>query len=225
MEAEILPPESTELVSPAENARIAVDRLLEDIRDNELGLAANYARLGAVLFDVRKNRYYPDWGFPSFGSYIASLADRVQKERSQLYAYISVAEKLLPFMPEHQLVAMGISKAEQLKRFVQQSGLRPTQTLLDSALDENVTIKGLREEVFKELRQEPDPKGRWFDVGGFYLLADEKAEVDLAIRMAKMIDPLIPHDIPAHMQMKEVVLRWSREFIATWQEAFTRAGA
>lgn len=216
MLAEILPPESAELVSPAENARIAVDRLLEDIRDNELGLAANYARLGAVLFDVRKNRYYEGWGYHSFGSYISDLADRVRKERSQLYAYISVAEKLLPFMPEHQLVAMGISKAEQLKRFVQQSGLRPSQTLLDAALDEKVTIKGLREEVFKELRQEPDPKGKYYDFGGFYLLPDEKSEIDFAFQLAKRIDPIIPHDVPEHSQRKEIVLRLCREFIAEY---------
>jgi hypothetical protein len=213
---EILPPETTELASPAENARLAVDRLLDDIRDSEFGLAANYARLGAVLFDIRSNRFYEGWGFGSFGSYINNLHERVQKGRSQLYACISVAEKLLPYLEEHQLVAIGISKAEQLKKFVQQSGLRPPARLVEKALDDAVTIKGLREEVFRELHQEPDPEGRWYDFGGCYLLPDEKAEVEQAITFAKRMDPLIPHNIPSHMQMKEVLLRWAREFAGTY---------
>lgn len=214
--AEILPPENAELVSPSESARLAVDRLLDDIRDNELGLAANYARLGSVLFEIRRQRYYEGWGFLSFGSYIANLADRVRKERSQLYAYIGVAEKLLPYIAEQQLVQIGISKAEQLKKFVQQSGLRPPPRLIEKALEETTTIKEMRAEVYRELRQEPDPQGKFFDFGGCYLDADERKEVNLAFQLACRVDPVIPHDVPEHMRKKEIMLRLCREFIGEY---------
>lgn len=225
MLVEVLPPESLAIIDPAEVARQTVVQLLDDIRDHEYELAANYARLGAVLFDIRRNQYWDKWGYLSFGSYIRELADRVQKERSQLYAYIGVAEKLLPEVDEHTLVAIGITKAGELKRFVSQSGRRIPEKLLQVALDDKRTAKELRAAVLEELHQAPDPAGKYYEIGGFFCTPDEKAEIDLSIRIAKGLDPAIPNNIPEHMQMKEVMLRWAREFIATWQEAFERGGA
>jgi hypothetical protein len=218
LRSEVLPPETTELADPSTTLRLQVDHLLDEIRDQEYGLAANWARLGAALFEVRRNQYWDKWGYLSFGSYIRELADRVRKERSQLYAYIGTAEKLLPYIAEDMLVAIGISKAGELRRFVAQSGRRLPQPLLTMAVDDKTTVKELRAAVFQELHQEPDPKSRYFDFGGSYYTTDEKAEIDLAIQIAKGTDPVIPHDIPHHLQMKEVVLRWAREFINTWQE-------
>lgn len=215
MLAEILPPETTELADPSTTLRQQVDHLLDEIRDQEYGLAANWARLGAALFEVRRNQYWDEWGYLSFGSYIRELADRVRKERSQLYAYIGTAEKLLPYIAEDMLVAIGISKAGELRRFVAQSGRRLPQPLLTMAVDDKTTVKELRAAVFQELHQEPDPKGTWLDLGGFYALSDEKKEIEDAFRLATL-DPLIPHDTPEHLRKKEILLRLSREFIGAY---------
>lgn len=203
-----------------------VEGLLEAIRANESRLATSYARLGSLLLQVRKGCYWEAWGYKSFGQYIDSLRVRIDRGRSQIYAALSAADKLLPLISEQDLETVGISKAHELQRFVQQSGRNPAnvvvdetgRTLLDAAKDDAVTVSQLHALVLEALHEKGEVKGTWFEFGGCYLLADEKKEILDAMSVTRRVEPPIDENAADHVQRKEIMLRWAREFAGTYAE-------
>jgi hypothetical protein len=224
MPAELLPPvHLTDVdLADARHTKEKVDALLYTIQSHEQSLAANWAKLGSTLYQIRDRKFWRAWGFLSFGSYIMELGETVRQGRSQLYHIIGVAETLLPLMTEQQLIAIGISKAGELKRFVKQTGLCLPKALYELAADSSVTQSQLRAAVFQEMRQEEQPKGRWHDFGGAFLLEDEQLEIERALEIAKRLEPVVPHDTPEHLQHKEAMLRIAREFIGTYEQEVER---
>lgn len=195
-----------------------IAHLLEEICSNEQKLASNYARLGAELHNARTNKYWIGWGFRSWGSYIASIEQQYNRSRSQLYHFIGISEVLLPLLGGDTLAQIGSSKAGELKRYVKDSGRTVPQNLLDFALDPSKTVPQLHAKVMSELHHPGEDKTSWYEFGGFYLTADEKLEVEAAIRSAKHEDPPVPHDIADHAQRREVFLRFAREFQSSYPD-------
>ena len=56
--------------------------------------------MGALIYEVRSKRYWCLWGYHSFNAYVKDVGEEVNKKRTQLYNAISVAERLLPSVPE-----------------------------------------------------------------------------------------------------------------------------
>lgn len=192
-----------------------MDKTLEAIKGGELRLATSYAHLGSLLLKIQSRKHWITWGYESWGKYIDYVRERLGRSRAQVYNVLSVAERLLPSISEVHLEQMGISKAQELARFVKQSGRVVPQHLLEKAIDPKVAITELHVDVLEELHEKHDPKGQWFSFGGAYLLVEEKKEIQQAIELAKRVDPPIPHDQPEHIQIKEVFLRWAREFYSS----------
>lgn len=199
-----------------------INVLLDTIHGDEVALARNFAKLGTALIKVRANKYWLLWEHKTFGDYIESIRERVGKGRTQIYAVIGVAEKLLPMVSEEDLADMGITKATELKRALS-SGQAVTKELVAHARDPKTTIESLRAELFENKVNPTEPRGIYFDFGGAYLSSDEKAEITRAFDVACRVDPVIDQALPEHARRKEVFLRWAREFLATY-EALTERG-
>jgi hypothetical protein len=205
-----------------------MEMTVDAIRTGEVKLATSYARLGSLLMKVKERRHWLTWGFESFGKYIDDLRGKIGRQRSQLYNIVSVAERLLPSISESNLEKIGITRANQLNYFAKHSGRNPAvvvwqsdtqepkRTLLEVALDPTCSVEILHVAVLEELHQKGETLGTWFDIGGFYVEADERKEINQAIELAKRVEPMIDRALPDHFQRKEVVLRWVREFVGTY---------
>lgn len=216
-ELDIFAEEPIEIFSEdGDQLRKEIDDLLGSISGHEMKLATSYARLGGRLLKVRAEKRWAEWGYASFGQYIDDIRARIGRQRAQIYAMVSVSERLLPSVSESDLEEMGISKAQELARYTKQSGLRVPQDLLNKALDPQVGISELHVAVLEALHEKHDPRGTWFSFGGAYLLPEEKDAYLQAFDLAKRVEPLIPHDMPEHMQVKEVMLRFAQSFYAEY---------
>lgn len=194
-----------------------ISGLLSSISSLEKSLMQNWARLSSQLYEVRERKFWILYGYESFGKYIVDIGDKVGKGRSQLYQGIRVVEQL-PEVSAEELTEIGISKSTELCK-MRAAGKNVPRELIDRAKNPSTTISDVREDVFNALHATPDQKGKYYDLGGFFCTADEKAEIDLGFEVAKRVDPAIAHDIPEWAQKKECLVRFVREFIATYPEA------
>ena len=193
-----------------------IDKFVLAIRDDERELAASYVKLGVLLLRVRSTRYWLLWDFDSFGKYIESIRERVQKGRTQLYQCLGIAEKLLPIVGEEKLIQMGVSKAGELKRVMALTGRAPSEELVEKAINDDVGLQEVRAAAFEEAHAKPDKPGAYWDMGGFFLTPDERKEIEAAFDVARRTDPPIDQELPEWAQRKEIILRLSREYYGTY---------
>ena len=222
-----------------------IDELLALISVHELRISKSYARLGSKLKEMKVQQYWMSLGYERFSSYLEFIRGKIGRERSQVYAILSVAETLLPLLTEGQLEAVGISKAHELKRLVKEGGsveayltipinLDVTQgefgsqrsdvqnltsvRIMDYAADPKVTAKQLRVKVNELLHVTEDTPGLWHDLGGFYTTPDEQKEINLFWEVGKRL--LAPKDEQQdHVWRKVVFLDAVREALGTWAGA------
>lgn len=197
----------------ATSLKVEIDSLLDSIHGQEKSLATNYVHLGKKMLRVQQGQYWREWGYPSVAAYYQSVGARIGRQRAQMYNYVSVAEKLLPYVSEQDLEAMGISRAQELARFVKQTGRIVTPHLLEAALDPNKNIAELHAEVMQAANAKGEVRGSWWEpFGGSYYDLDERKEVQMAVQIAmKDVDPTHPE----HIQRKHVILALVREFISS----------
>lgn len=200
----------------AQKTNEQIDQLASLIQTQERTVSSSWVRLGSLAHKVRQKKYWQVYGHHSFGAFVASLEPKIKRKRSQVYLCITVVETLGSQISENELEEMGISRANELKKYVKQSGKLVPGTLLQTALDPEKDVDNLRAEVADALHKSPDEKGKWYDFGGFYVSNDEKLLIDDTVDLAKTTDPVIPHDIPEHAQKKEVMLRFCMEYQSTY---------
>lgn len=207
-----------------------IDALVGQISAHELRLAKSYARLGSKLREVKNQQYWMTYGFERFSSYLENIRSRIGRERSQVYAILSVAETLLPLMSENQLETIGITKSHELRRLVNEGGnieaeicLKSDQPgigdesvrIMDYASDPKVTAKQLRVKVNEILHIHEDAQGLWLDLQGFYATPDERKEIDQFWELGRKL--LVPKDEQQdHVWKKIVFMDAVREALSTW---------
>lgn len=207
---------SQEEVQVAQQLQQQIDSVASEISSGEHTISSRWVRLGSLVHQVRQKKYWDAYGYHSFGSYVASLEPKIKRKRSQVYLCVGVIETLGSQVSEANLETMGISKANELKKYVKESGKIVSDDLLQAALDPEVDIDKLKAAVADALHKSPDEKGSWLDLGGFYVTDDERKLILETLELAKNIDPVVPHDIPEHAQKKEAVLRLVMEFQSTY---------
>jgi hypothetical protein len=231
-EPQILPP-----VDQAVALKLGEDikLLLGQISSHELRLAHSYARLGSLMLRAKNEQLWIPLGYQRFSSMIEDIGKKIDRRRSQMYAILSVAEVLSPYLSEEELELIGIAKSHELRRFVKQSGQRPDVaireetvsdlgdtffsgplTLSSYAMDSDVTAALLHVEVNKLLHQEEQPQGYWTEFGGCYLRPDEKKEINQFWEVGRAVLGLAD-EVSEHTWKKEVMLAAARECLATWQ--------
>jgi hypothetical protein len=187
---------------------------LDQINQAEHGLEHGYARLGNLLVQFKKVEGWRPLGYHSFEKFMSELKERYSRGRTQLYNYVTVAEKLLPIMSAEALDEMGISKAIELKRVVS-NGQVLTADVIEIARKSETTIKELRAMLQGAYAlPETERPGNWFDFGGTYLTADEKKEFVDACKVAATVLNL-SKAAPEWAQRKEIILTFAREFLGT----------
>jgi hypothetical protein len=216
-------PENVEVVQITHDERKAaneanqeVEALVSTIRMRTTELESSYTKLGSLVLRIRDERYWLLLGFHSFGEYVKSLHTRLGLGRTQIYQMVSISQNLIPLLGEDTLAEIGKSKAIELRRVVTSTGRRPSEDLIKKAKDPDVTLDEIRELAFKEIHGTPPPAESYMHLGGFHVTPSERAEINQAIECAKGVDPAVPHDIPDPLQLKEVLLRFSREFFGTY---------
>lgn len=201
--------------------------VLEQISSHELRLASNYARLGNLLREVKVNGFWQAYGYDRFSSYLEFVRQKIDRRRSQLYAILSVSECLLPYLTEEQLETIGITKAHELRRLVNEggnlnavlaiSGDGVELGLLDFASDRTTTAIKLRAAVNNILHVKEGPLGHWVDFGGAYLLPDEKKEIEAFWELGRKVLQIGAEE-SEHEAKKQVMLAAARECVSTWAE-------
>jgi hypothetical protein len=193
-----------------------VESLLDEIGRHEKTLSRSYVRLGLLTDKAIQGRCWIGWGYESSGAFVDSICARIGRQRSAVYEFAAISQKLLPQISQADLETMGISKASLLKRYVQQSGRRVEPGLLASALDDTVTVAQLKTIVYNSLKQTEDIKGVWRDWGAYYE-PDQWAEIQQAAEVAKREVPIDPN-LPDHMIRRDVLLAFAREFLGTYSK-------
>jgi hypothetical protein len=193
-----------------------ISGLLSSISGLEKSLMQNWARLSGHLFQVRERKFWILYGYESFGKYIVDIGDKVGKGRSQLYQGIRVVEQL-PEVSAEELTEIGISKSTELCK-MRAAGKSVPRELIDRAKNPSTTISDVREDVFNALNTNPDARGKYWDLSGFFCTPEEKGLLEHAIELAKRTDPAVAHDIPEWAQRKEVFIRFAMEYISTYED-------
>lgn len=201
----------------AQELQTKIEDITQTILEEKQSLDRNFVKLSQYINEVRQKKYWLLGNFKSFGDYLESIEKRFNVGKSQLYVYMSTTRNLLPSMGEEELVDIGITKAKVLSKYVEQSGQQTIpDDILAAAKDPNTTVDRLDAEVNSKLHNVMPEKGKWFQIPGFFLDEDERAEILDAFALAKSIDPVIKNDIPQWQQMKETMLRMAREFIGSY---------
>jgi hypothetical protein len=202
---------------------INIQETMEAIRSGHMQFVAGFARLGYLLNEVRNNKTWQEWGWESFGKYIQSIEEQIQKGRSQIYNAISVAERLLPYTDELTIEKIGISKATELAKIIKFTGAAPSAEILEHASDPAIEVTEFKAELYETYKvQKLDDRGKFYDLKGFYCTDEERAEIDLVFDLACKVDPPIPQETSEWERRKEVVFRLIREFRGTYEpEVFT----
>lgn len=181
---------------------------------NEVVLERSWMRLGEMLRQCKEGGHWRA-GFETFDDFMADLRTRYRRGKTQLWAYLTVAEKLLPMIPADTLEEIGISKALELKRAVTKSGKPVPVEIIQAARKQETTIKELRAMIGASLNIDTGPeKGSWFDFDGCYFTPDERKEFVACVLITERILGLKP-EIPDHIRRKEIFLAWAREFLGT----------
>jgi hypothetical protein len=223
-EGEIVPPAEFTLAEREEAAavRAEVDLMLQQIKKHEVDLDTDFAKLGSLLLKIRAKKYWAAWDFTSFSKYIQSLRKQVKKGRTQLYATIGIAEQLLPIVGEAAIEKMGISKAAELKRVVKSTGgRRPSEKLLEAAVNSEVSLEEFRVAVFEETHVKSDHPGTFRHMPGFLATAEEWAWFEAGYDIVAKTDPPISHETPEWARAKEIQFRLLANFRATFEAEVT----
>jgi len=169
-------------------------------------------------------------GYDKFSSYFSSLSKKIGRERSQMYAILSVSEVLHPYLTDDQLEVIGVTKAHELKRLVQQNGrvlaeipdpenqtedAFGTVALWEYASRPDVTAAQLRVKVNELLHVHESPKGLWLELEGFYATPDERKEIEEFWALGRQVLQITTES--EHEVRKQVFLAAVRESISTWR--------
>lgn len=195
-----------------------IDSEISQILSDEAKLNNSYVKIGILLNEVREKQYWKVLEYKSFGEYLKTLGERYSKGRTQLYHYFSTVRELMYCVSEENLMAMGIAKAAELKKYVKKYNRTPT-TFIDLAIDSKTTTKQLRQIIFEQENETEEMKGTWFDQEGFFLTDEEKLVIQSADSAALNTDPVVPAEVPDCVKRKEARIRQAMEYLAAHSNA------
>lgn len=199
-----------------------IEREVMNLAEGEVNLNRGYARLAGLLVICKMNECWRDVGHASFNAYLLSLKEKYNRSTQMLYAYVSVAEKLLPAIGEEALDKMGITKAMEIVKAAGRAKKSIPPVLIQAALDSKNDVAKIRAlaHVLLELGDNQVPKGRYIDLGGFYADSEQDQTMKDAWRISVRVLGLPPEMSDAEKR-RRVWLFWAQEINGTYAaEAF-----
>jgi hypothetical protein len=207
-------PEVTE-EEMAQEALGLVEELATKLGAAEGLLEAGYAQFAQALLDVQKNRYWQN-EFESWGAYFAHVCEKFKLGSRQLYHKVATVKELDGVVDLSALTEMGITKASVLAKTVRGFGTLP-EGIIEQAKNPETTAKELKKAIAEALHQPEIPDDDWLDLEyAFYVTPEEREEIREAEKIARAIDPPISNSLKDFQQRKEVLIRFVREFLATY---------
>jgi hypothetical protein len=206
-------------VNPDQQESLAIhtqiDAITDKITQHEAWLQIGWIQLGMLVHRVREKKYWSDYGYQNFPSFVENVAVRVDRKRSYIYLCKGIAEKLLPQLLPETLIEMGITKAEQLTKLAAGGGTIPPSVVQKALTAKTAEVKAVVQTILHPLT--PLDEGKWFDFGGFYLTDEEKVLFQLAYDLALQdADQPIGTEHVEHVEKKLVVMRWCAEYWSTY---------
>jgi hypothetical protein len=178
------------------------------------GLEHGYASLGFMILEVAEMQYWR-LGFESFTDYLISVSEIVKKSIGQLKQYLFTVRDLSQVFNRQQLETMGIGKAILLRKTKDYALVFP-QTIIDAALDQNITTKDLKTIIENTLHIPKDEEpGEWIDLS-FLGSPEDVALVGQAMLAARREDPIIKETLEEQAQIAECVRRWCMNYLADY---------
>ena len=193
-----------------------IEDMLDEAGDQEYALDHSWMHLGRLLAQFKTQEAWRDTGYISFDAFMEDLRKKYKRGRTQLWAYLTVAETLNKQIEGYQLEEMGISKALVLKHALKKSGKdKLPADLIEAALRRQVTAKELRAMAAEAMNIELAPdRGTWFDFDGCYMTPEDRKEFRECVTMTeKLLD--LPKELPEHIRRKEIFFAWMKEFFGT----------
>lgn len=205
----------------AAKTRSELDIVLDSIEGQQKQLKTDFVKLGVLLDRAMTEKSWLIWGFKKFDDFLESIAPRVDKGRTQLYACSRIAAQLLPYMDEEDLITTGISKASKLASAVKKSGKAPSDALLASAKDPNVTSAQLDKLIGGELCLQDDfEEGTWYSLVGIFFSDSEREEFERLVKLSCHVDPPLAHEVDWQdanaVDRKSILQKWMMEFYSTY---------
>lgn len=203
-------------LSPAQALRAEIEMEVAAVVANEFKVSRGYAKLARLLSLFKLNESWRELGHSSFNSYLLTLKEKYNRSSQQLYAYVAVAEKLLPLVGEEALDKMGVTKATAIVKAASKAKKNIPQELIDLALDETTDVEQIRAFAFKlfELNGE-QPKGKYLDIGGFYVDDEQRATFNDAVRISIRVLGL-PPEMPDWQKRQLIIMFWAQEINGTY---------
>ncbi len=212
--SEVLPPLDKK---GAEQLHEQILALINKTVKNESELDKGYIALARMVFIIQSKNYWTVLGYGSWRDYFNFLQEKFGKGRTSLYGYIGTVRALQEHVTDNDMLDMGVTRASELKKAVQLSGVSPSDDLIKHALNKKLTLPEFREKVYKEYNiTDHNEKGEWYDLSGVYFTKDEREEFEKAVKITKQQDPPVSNTLPKHSQFKEVLQRWIAEFLGTY---------
>ena len=194
-----------------------VETLVSKLADAESQLEGGYAKLAYLLCDVSEKRYWMGT-YDSFGDFLKHISTKYNLGRSQLYNFMNCARDLGDSVTQEQLNEMGISKALVLRGAKNESGSIPLN-VLEAAQDPAVSVKDVKRMLYDSGTVTRPEDGSWMDLEfSCYVTESERQEIQDACNAARHMDPPINEAQKDFLQRKEILLRFSREFLAAYAE-------
>jgi hypothetical protein len=216
----------SEAITVNQEAEALRERIYNELEGTSVAcfaLEQSWTRLGVMLTAFKAKEYWRQFPelYTTFDDFMSELKTRFRRGRTQLYGYMGAVEALLPSMPSEQIEAIGISKALELKRALKKLNGKPLpEEIITAATSPTVTTKELRGDIGRALNLTEEAKGSWFDLDGFYMDAEERAEFKEAFLATEGLLGLKP-TTPDHIRRKEVFLTWMREWWGTHAADFS----
>lgn len=206
--------EQIEIVPAEKQAALAkVEELAKKLGQAETLLERGYAQFAQALLTVQKHKYWED-SFVSWGDYLDNVTTKFNLGRAQLYHKLSTVKQLQESVSLEDMTEMGISKATVLANVHSKYGSLPSGSV---EMAKELTVKELKQSLAEALHTPEEDHMEWMDLGyAFYVTPEEKAEIVAAEKAAREQDPAISTSLKDFMQKKEIVLRFVREFLATY---------
>lgn len=195
---------------------LQVEREASFLQAGEINLLKGYAKFARLLLLVKLNEGWREAGQSSFNAYVLTLSEKYGRSPQQLYAYIAVAEKLLPICGEEGLDAMGISKAQEIVKAARRAKKEiPTSLIAEAILDSTTVaqIRALAHQTF-ELGGERS-KGKYVDLGGFYADPEQHKTFTEAVKISMRVLNITP-EMPEWQQRMRIILFWAQEICGTY---------
>jgi len=195
---------------------VLIEEQLRSLAANEVNLERGYARLACLLLTFREAEGWRELNYRSWGDYMKSLQLNFNRDVRTLYAYVAVAEKLLPRVGADAMDKIGIAKGLEMVRAANRAKQHIPNALIEAALDAKTTVDHVRALACKLFNYECGADaGKYIDLGGFYADDEQLKLYKEAVKISEMYLNL-PPDMHPVVKKQRIFMFWASEICGTY---------